>query len=227
MNRSIKKLSVMLDLEGCPNHCRHCWLGERKKGKLSIEDLIWTANAFKGWRDEWVVGIEELGFHTWWREPDYRNDYRKLWELERNLSDPDARSASNCFRHGGWRGIRSMRIGLQRSRQKPARSPFSDWRKIPTGVCGAGALSGTSSLQRSGVLRRGSYRDGSCLSQNDAFMSWTIFCGSSIRLNCNEALKPSGKALRFLSEECHRRGAGMKLTLCGPRRRICASFRKH
>ncbi|MDR2650308.1 MAG: hypothetical protein LBB94_11425 [Clostridiales bacterium] len=42
----------------------------------------------KNWRDENGDSIRELGFFSWWREPDFRDDYRELWKLEQILSSP-------------------------------------------------------------------------------------------------------------------------------------------
>jgi hypothetical protein len=81
-------LGVMADMTGCPNRCRHCWLGSHRNGSLAIQDFRNIAAEFKGWRDENGRGIRELGFFSWWREPDYRDDYRNLWELEQELSSP-------------------------------------------------------------------------------------------------------------------------------------------
>lgn len=81
-------LGVMVDMAGCPNRCRHCWLGSHKNGNISAQEFRDIANQFKSWRDENGVGINEFGFFSWWREPDYRDDYRELWQLEQELSSP-------------------------------------------------------------------------------------------------------------------------------------------
>ena len=81
-------LGVMADMAGCLNRCRHCWLGSHRNGTMSLCDFRWIAEQFKDWRDENGEGIRELGFFTWWREPDYRDDYRTLWQLEQELSSP-------------------------------------------------------------------------------------------------------------------------------------------
>ncbi|MCL2014032.1 MAG: radical SAM protein [Oscillospiraceae bacterium] len=81
-------LGVMVDMAGCPNRCRHCWLCGHKNGSMTVDDFCSTADQFKNWRDENGNGIGELGFFSWWREPDYRGDYRKLWQLEQELSSP-------------------------------------------------------------------------------------------------------------------------------------------
>ena len=85
---NMEKLGVQVDMAGCPNRCRHCWLGSHKNGNMTHCDFRKIAEQFKNWRDENGVGIRELGFFSWWREPDYRDDYRALWELEQELSTP-------------------------------------------------------------------------------------------------------------------------------------------
>ena len=81
-------LGVMVDMSGCPNRCRHCWLGGHKNGNMTVDDFHSVAEQFTNWRDENGSSIRELGFFTWWREPDYREDYRELWQLEQRLSSP-------------------------------------------------------------------------------------------------------------------------------------------
>jgi hypothetical protein len=81
-------LGVMVDMAGCPNCCCHCWLGSHKNGNMTVDEFKWIAQEFKSWHDENGNGIKELGFFSWWREPDYRDDYRELWELEIELSTP-------------------------------------------------------------------------------------------------------------------------------------------
>ena len=81
-------LGVMVDMAGCPNRCRHCWLSGHKNGNMNIDDFRGIADQFKNWQDENGQGIRELGFFSWWREPDYRDDYRELWKLEQELSSP-------------------------------------------------------------------------------------------------------------------------------------------
>lgn len=79
-------LGVMVDMAGCPNRCRHCWLGNKRNGHMSVDEFRSIATQFKGWRDENGHGISELGFFSWWREPDFSDDYRELWRLEQELS---------------------------------------------------------------------------------------------------------------------------------------------
>lgn len=81
-------LGVAVDMAGCPNRCRHCWLGSHRNGNIGIEEFRGIAQQFRDWRDASGQGIRELSFFTWWREPDYRDDYRELWTLEQALSSP-------------------------------------------------------------------------------------------------------------------------------------------
>jgi len=81
-------LGVMVDMAGCPNRCRHCWLSGHKNGNMGIDDFRDIASQFKNWRDETGNAIKELSFFSWWREPDFRDDYRELWQLEQELSSP-------------------------------------------------------------------------------------------------------------------------------------------
>lgn len=98
---NLTNLGVMLDMAGCPNSCRHCWLGRQKNASMSIGELKEIAAEFKGWRDEEGRGIRNLGFFSWWREPDYRDDYRELWALEQELSSPGC--AKRFELHSTWR----------------------------------------------------------------------------------------------------------------------------
>ena len=87
-NFDMSLLGVMVDMAGCPNRCRHCWLGSHKNGNMTVADFRGIAEQFKNWRAENGQGIREFVFSSWWREPDYRDDYRELWQLEQELSSP-------------------------------------------------------------------------------------------------------------------------------------------
>lgn len=86
--KKIANLNVMMDMAGCPNRCRHCWLGSHKNGNMTVDEFRCIADQFKNWRDENGEGIGELGLFSWWREPDYLDNYRELWKLEQELSSP-------------------------------------------------------------------------------------------------------------------------------------------
>jgi len=82
----MERLSIQLDMAGCPNRCRHCWLGSHKNGNFNPQALQDVTKEFRAWRDENGQGVKRLGVFSWWREPDFRDDYRQLWELEQELS---------------------------------------------------------------------------------------------------------------------------------------------
>ena len=78
--KKFAKITACLDMAGCPNHCRHCWLGCTPNGRLTADDLRFVAAAFRPFTDC-------LEVVSWYREPDYLPEYKELWELENELSD--------------------------------------------------------------------------------------------------------------------------------------------
>ena len=84
----MEKLGVSVDMAGCPNNCRHCWLGKQVDGNISVCEFRDITMQFKDWKDENGKSIANLGFSTWHREPDFLDNYRELWELEKDLSSP-------------------------------------------------------------------------------------------------------------------------------------------
>jgi hypothetical protein len=81
-----KKLGVALDMGGCPNHCRHCYLGFGTNQKMTEADLRWMAGQFRDYFKSSAT-VESLNIASSFREPDFSDDYRRLYELERELSD--------------------------------------------------------------------------------------------------------------------------------------------
>lgn len=73
------KIIVCVDMAGCPNKCRHCWIGVSECKGVGIEQFQAVAKAFQ----EYVVDFE---IFSWYREPDFRGDYKELWNLEKQLS---------------------------------------------------------------------------------------------------------------------------------------------
>lgn len=73
------KLSICVDMYGCPNRCLHCWLGHMPN------------RAMEPGCDEWIVGLfrpyfERIEFYSWLREPDFCADYRARWEKDKAIS---------------------------------------------------------------------------------------------------------------------------------------------
>lgn len=77
-----ENISVALDMLGCPNRCRHCFVGWRPNPKLTESDLRSVAEAFRPY-------ARTLTVYDWNREPDFGDDYREKWELCKELSSPE------------------------------------------------------------------------------------------------------------------------------------------
>ncbi len=78
----LETLRVALDMGGCPNKCRHCYLGITKSSKLSIDDLDLVYELFNPY-------AKHLAIYSWYKEPDFLNNYQELYEKEKKLSDSD------------------------------------------------------------------------------------------------------------------------------------------
>lgn len=77
--KKFDKLSLVMDLLGCPNRCKHCWLGHAPNPRLGPEDLRFAAGALRPF-------CRELEVYDWTREPDFGDDYREKWALCEELS---------------------------------------------------------------------------------------------------------------------------------------------
>lgn len=79
-------------MHGCPNRCRHCYLGCPPNGELGEVDLRWAAEQFRSYvrQGEDRPFFEQLKVSPWFREPDYSADYRHLHEIADELSDGGA-----------------------------------------------------------------------------------------------------------------------------------------
>ena len=74
-------ITLCLDMKGCPNRCRHCWMGWSPNGDMPEEDLAAAAADFAPF-------AENLEIDDWDREPDYSDRYRERWELCCKLAGP-------------------------------------------------------------------------------------------------------------------------------------------
>ena len=81
-----------MDMAGCPNRCRHCWLGHSPNRRVPEDTFRWVVKQFRNWirPGENKPFAKPLTVMTWYREPDYAPTYRELWDLEKELSDPGA-----------------------------------------------------------------------------------------------------------------------------------------
>lgn len=75
-----KEITVCLDMYGCPNRCRHCWLGTTPNGNMSISEIEFAAEQFRPFTECFQI-------YDWYREPDYRDNYQELYNLCNQLSD--------------------------------------------------------------------------------------------------------------------------------------------
>ena len=74
-----KLLSLCVDMYGCPNRCKHCWLGHMPNKKMEEGADQWIVDYFKPY-------FERISYYGWLREPDFCADYRKRWEKDKQLS---------------------------------------------------------------------------------------------------------------------------------------------
>jgi hypothetical protein len=86
-----QQVGVALDMFGCPNRCRHCYLGmpPTQAPRMTEDDVRWVVSQFRAFKrtGEEQPLWRELRVSTWVREPDYSDDYRRLYKLEKELSD--------------------------------------------------------------------------------------------------------------------------------------------
>ena len=75
-----RRIVACLDMYGCPNRCRHCWIGHSPNGNLCLDDLKYVAAQFRPYADSFSID-------DWYREPDYKEHYRESWDLCNALSD--------------------------------------------------------------------------------------------------------------------------------------------
>jgi hypothetical protein len=66
-------------MAGCPNRCKHCWLGITQNGRLHLDDLEFAAESFRSYANA-------LEVCSWYREPDYLDHYMELYDAESRLS---------------------------------------------------------------------------------------------------------------------------------------------
>lgn len=82
-----RKIVITMDMAGCPNRCRHCWLGHMPNNRVDGSVLRDVVRAFK----EWKMGSEDNPYfdkvlvNSWFREPDFAPNYKELYNLEVEL----------------------------------------------------------------------------------------------------------------------------------------------
>lgn len=91
-----EKITVCLDMYGCPNRCKHCWLGITPNGNLSIDDLKFVAEQFCPFTNNLEVSDR-------YREEDFKDNYKELWRITTELSDTKTPHFENI---SYWRAVR-------------------------------------------------------------------------------------------------------------------------
>jgi len=74
-----KNITIAFDNAGCPNRCKHCWLGVHPNKDIPIKSMTEISHDFRRFS-------EHVRVDTWVREPDYPANYRELWDLSNDLS---------------------------------------------------------------------------------------------------------------------------------------------
>lgn len=74
------ELRIAIDMGGCPNRCKHCYCTLTPNVKMSIDDLHLVYELFNPF-------TKKIGIYSWYREPDYLENYQELYEIENKLSD--------------------------------------------------------------------------------------------------------------------------------------------
>ena len=75
----MKTVSLVVDMNGCPNRCKHCWLGHMANNRMDDGCDEFIVNYFKPYFDNVV-------FYSWLREPDYCLDYKQRWIKDNSIS---------------------------------------------------------------------------------------------------------------------------------------------
>ena len=74
-----KKLNLVVDMNGCPNRCLHCWLGHMPNRKMEEDSDLFIVDYFSPF-------FNKIAYYSWLREPDYCNDYVARWEKDKAIS---------------------------------------------------------------------------------------------------------------------------------------------
>ena len=74
-----KKLHLVVDMNGCPNRCRHCWLGHMPNRIMEEDADSFIMNCFYPY-------FEKIAYYSWLREPDYCDAYKERWERDKAIS---------------------------------------------------------------------------------------------------------------------------------------------
>lgn len=74
-----KSLILVVDMFGCPNHCKHCWLGHMPNRLMRADTDAWIVDYFKPF-------FNKITYYSWLREPDFCDNYRERWDRDNQIS---------------------------------------------------------------------------------------------------------------------------------------------
>ena len=74
-----KHLTICVDMYGCPNRCKHCWLGNLPNNQLADDYADFIVKLFKPY-------FKDITFYSWLREPDFCLNYQERWIKDNELS---------------------------------------------------------------------------------------------------------------------------------------------
>lgn len=74
-----RSLSICADLFGCPNRCKHCWLGHMPNRRMEDDADQRIMQYFDPY-------FSSIAFYSWMREPDFCQNYKERWERDVAIS---------------------------------------------------------------------------------------------------------------------------------------------
>lgn len=74
-----KDLIILTDMYGCPNRCRHCWLGHMPNKRMPDNSDKVIVEYFKPY-------FRSITFYSWVREPDFCDKYVERWQRDNEIS---------------------------------------------------------------------------------------------------------------------------------------------
>lgn len=73
------QLNLVVDMYGCPNRCKHCWLGNLPNHIMNTTDDTFIINYFQPY-------FSNITYYSWLREPDFCESYVERWNRDIQLS---------------------------------------------------------------------------------------------------------------------------------------------
>lgn len=74
-----RSLVLAVDMYGCPNRCRHCWIGHMPNRQMDWDADVWIVDYFRPF-------FNKITYDSWLREPDFCDRYRERWDRDNAVS---------------------------------------------------------------------------------------------------------------------------------------------